>query len=154
MKRVIESGEKIKHFKMADQFGKEFSSEAAAKEGKKILLSFHPLAWTGICTQQMEALDKLHEKFEAKGVIPLGVSVDAAPTKKAWGESMGIKKLRMLCDFWPHGALAKAMEIFIEDNGTSGRGNVVIGTDGTVEWSKVYQLSEMPDFEEVLANLK
>lgn len=149
MKHVIEAGKKTEHFKMADQFGEEFSSA-----GKKFLLSFHPLAWTGICTQQMQNLDRMHEKFEEKGVLPLGVSVDAAPCKKAWTESMGLKKLRLLCDFWPHGELAKAMEIFIEESGISGRGNVIIAADGTVEWSKVYQLSELPDFEEVLASLK
>ena len=149
--KVIAAGKEAPAFSAPDQFGEEISSAAFA--GKKILLSFHPLAWTGICTQQMQALDGLHDRFTELDVVPIGVSVDAAPCKKAWTESMGLKKLRLLCDFWPHGKVAADMGIFIEKNGTSGRGNVLI-ENGRVIWSKANRLSELPDFEEILSFLK
>ena len=151
MHEAIEIGKKMKAFTLPDQFGEETQIPIA---GKKILLSFHPLAWTGICTKQMEKLDEMYDEFVKLGVVPFGVSVDAAPCKKAWGESMGTKHLKMLCDFWPHGALADELSIFIEKNGTSGRGNIIIDENGKAEWTKVYKLSEMPDFDEVLNYLK
>ena len=151
MREAIEIGAKMKEFKLSDQFGEE---TAVPVKGKKTLFSFHPLAWTGICTKQMEKLDELYDEFTKLGVVPFGVSVDAAPCKKAWGESMKTKNLKMLCDFWPHGALAQELEIFIEKNGTSGRGNIIVDENGKVVWTKVYKLSEMPDFEEVLNYLK
>lgn len=151
MREAIAIGEATKAFTLKDQFGEEIQVPI---RGKKTLLSFHPLAWTGICTQQMQKLDELHDDFTVRGVIPLGVSVDAVPCKKAWGESMGVKKLKMLCDFWPHGAFAEALSIFIDKNGTSGRGNILIDANGRAEWVKVYKLSEMPDFGELLDYLK
>ena len=151
MREAIKVGEKMKPFTLKDQYGEEIHIPV---QGKRTLLSFHPLAWTGICTQQMQKLDELYDAFTMHGVIPFGVSVDAAPGKKAWSESMQLKKLKLLCDFWPHGALAEALVIFIEKNGTSGRGNILVGADGKVEWVKVYKLSEMPDFDELLHYLK
>ncbi len=145
--KVIAVGKAAPAFNATDQFGDALS--IAAFSGKKILLSFHPLAWTGICTQQMQALDRLYDEFTARGVVPIGVSVDAAPCKKAWTESMGLKHLRLLCDFWPHGKVATDMGIFIEKNGTSGRGNVLIENDRVI-WSKANRLSELPDFQEIL----
>ena len=44
--------------------------------------------------------------FETLNTMPFGVSIDSAPSKLAWGESLGIKDLRMLADFWPHGGNA------------------------------------------------
>jgi peroxiredoxin len=152
--KVIEVGKEAPAFAAPDQFGEQVSSASfAGEQGKKILLSFHPLAWTGICTKQMQTLDKLHDRLTALGVVPFGVSVDPAPCKKAWGESMGIAQLRMICDFWPHGKIAQDMGIFIEKNGTSGRGNILI-ENGSVIWSKANRLSEFPDFDEILAFLE
>lgn len=151
MREAIEVGGTVKPVKLADQFGDEVEIPV---KGKKTLLSFHPLAWTGICTQQMEKLDEMYGQFEELGVIPFGISVDSSPCKKAWSESMKLKHLKMLSDFWPHGAVAEALDIFIDKNGFSGRGNIIIDENGKVEWVKVYKLSEMPDFEEVLSYLK
>lgn len=151
MKEAIEIGSKVNTFTLSDQFGEVVEIPV---KGKKTLLSFHPLAWTGICTQQMEKLEEMYEEFAALGTIAFGLSVDAAPCKKAWGESMKVKRLKMLSDFWPHGAFAQAMDIFIDKNGTSGRGNIIIDENGIVEWTKIYRLSEMPDFDEVLGYLK
>jgi len=32
--------------------------------GKKVLLSWHPLAWTGVCANQMKALEENLAEFE------------------------------------------------------------------------------------------
>ncbi len=121
--------------------------------GKKFLLSFHPLAWTTICTRQMMDLELLHDKFMDKGIIPFGVSVDSLFTKRVWGVAMMIKKLQMLADFWPHGALAQALGCFVDKAGISGRANYLIGPDGNLLWSKVHERLEQPDFEAILTEM-
>ncbi|HKK09561.1 MAG TPA: redoxin domain-containing protein, partial [Bacteroidales bacterium] len=83
-----------------------------ALEGKRTLLSFHPLAWTSVCEIQMRSLDVKHAEFEKLGVIPYGISVDSVPCKKAWAESLGISKTNMLSDFWPHGEIAEKFGVF------------------------------------------
>ncbi|WP_367884294.1 redoxin domain-containing protein [Thermococcus sp. JCM 11816] len=81
-------GETALDFVLKDQDGKEF--RLSDFRGKRVLLSFHPLAWTGICEKQMKALEENYERFEELNVVPVGISVDPpVPSKKAWAEHMG-----------------------------------------------------------------
>ena len=107
----IKAGEKFEDFVLKNQDGQEINTQGL--EDKKILLSFHPLAWTGICTKQMKALDDNYDSFEKLNTIPLGLSIDTTASKKAWAESMEIKELDLLADFWPHGEIASKLGIFI-----------------------------------------
>jgi len=141
----------ISHFVLKDQNDQEVKFADFA--GKKYLLSFHPMAWTSICTYQMQDLDARHGAFTSRGVTPFGLSIDHQYCKKAWAESMGLKKLLLLADFWPHGALAQALECFIEKAGVSGRQNYLIGPDGEVLWTKRYEIKERPDFDQVLSEM-
>lgn len=117
--------------------------------GKKVLLSWHPLAWTGVCTDQMRALEANYEKFEALNTVPLGMSVDSVPCKKAWSAVLSLNKLTVLCDFWPHGQVARDYGIFMEGHGISGRVNILVDEKGIVRWVKVYPISQLPDIAEV-----
>ena len=119
----------------------------------KILLSFHPLAWTSVCSRQMQDLEGCFDELKARGITPYGLSVDAQPCKKAWGESLGIKKLQILADFWPHGQLAEALGCLIPKAGISGRSHFLLDNEGKVLWSKRHEISEQPDFKVILAEL-
>lgn len=141
----------ISHFTLKDQSGQDISF--VDLKGKKILLSFHPLAWTSVCTRQMMDLEQMYDQFMAKGIIPFGVSVDTLYSKKVWAAAMGIQKLQMLSDFWPHGELAIALDCFIEKAGMSGRSHFLVGPEGTVIWSKRHEILEQPDFAGMLAEM-
>ena len=136
-------------FKLQDQHNKEFHLNDF--RGKKILLSFHPLAWTSVCKKQMKSLESNYDKFLQKNTVPVGLSVDSVPTKHAWGKDMGLKKLRILADFWPHGEVAKLYDIFREIEGFSERANILIGEEGKIEIVKIYNLPELPDVNKILA---
>lgn len=144
---TLQNGDKIKDFTLQNQNEEEVS--LSDFEGKKVLLSFHPLAWTSVCRKQMEALEDNYDFFVENDIIPLGISVDPVPTKKAWAEDMGIENLQILSDFWPHGKLAKELDNFVEKLGFSGRFNVLVDRSGKISWVKVYELGEEPDIEEV-----
>jgi peroxiredoxin len=148
---AAEIGDVLEDFELSDQDGEKL--RLSDLRGKRVLLSFHPLAWTGICTKQMEALEEAMERFDSMGVVPLGISVDAVPSKKAWAEDMGLERLRILSDFWPHGRLARSADIFIERMGVSGRANIALDEEGRVIMRRVYEIKELPDLEEVLAEL-
>lgn len=141
----------ISNFVLKDQNENEI--KFSDLKGQKFLLSFHPLAWTSVCARQMQDLDGLYDQFKAKGITPFGVSVDSLYCKKAWADSLGIKKLSLLADFWPHGALAQALKCFIESAGISGRSNFLIGPDGEVLWMKQHEIKEQPDFNAILAEM-
>ncbi len=105
----LKIGELAPDFSLKDQEEKEF--KLSYFRGQKVLLSFHPLAWTSVCAKQMRTLEENYARFLELNVIPIGISVDPVPSKKAWAESLGSKKLRILSDFWPHGEVAKKYNI-------------------------------------------
>ena len=149
---AIKVGQQVENFTLKDQDENQVSLDDF--KGKKVLLSFHPLAFTDVCRTQMEQLEENYQVFEENNTVPLGISVDAFPTKKAWADDMGLKKLRLLADFWPHGELAMKLENFVEKHGFSGRANFLLDEDGKVSWVKVYGLTELPDINEVLEVVK
>ncbi|MGD0794676.1 MAG: peroxiredoxin [Dehalococcoidales bacterium] len=148
----IAVGETAPDFTLKDQEGKEF--RLSGQKGKRVLLSFHPLAWTGVCTKQMLSLEANFKTITSLNTLPVGLSVDPLPSKKAWADDMKLKNLRILSDFWPHGAVAKAYGIFREHGGTSERANIIVDEKGKVAWVKVYEISQLPDINEVIAALK
>ena len=148
MKKTIEVGEEAPLFLLKDQDKAEHRLEEM--RGNKVLLSFHPLAWTGVCAEQMKSLELHWNEFEDLNTRPFGISVDSSPTKLAWAKELGIEKLPLLSDFWPHGGYAEQLGLFKEDAGISQRANVIIDENGKVAWVKVYDIPELPDIQEVL----
>lgn len=148
----ISVGDKFSDFFLKNQ--KEIEINTVKFAGKKLLLSFHPLAWTDICTRQMQSLEANFETFQNLNTLALGVSVDAVPCKKAWAESIGVAKTDLLADFWPHGAIASQLGIFIERFGFSERANIIISEKRTVAFVKIYPLKELPDINKIIDFLK
>jgi len=149
---MISIGTKVPAFELKDQ--NSTTLESSTLRGKLVLLSFHPLAWTGVCQRQMEALEMTASVFDDLNTLAFGISVDSVPCKKAWAASMNVEKTRLLADFWPHGELAQALGIFRETEGISERANVILDGHGVVRWIKVYPIGELPDLEEVIQVLK
>ena len=118
--------------------------------GKKVLLSWHPLAWTGVCANQMKALEDNLSEFEKYNTVPLGMSIDSYPSKNAWAKELGVANVKLLADFWPHGKVAQDYGLFLEEKGFSERANVLIDEEGKVIWVKTYDVPVLPDIEEVL----
>jgi len=151
-KKVIKVGEKAPDFTLKDQHNKEL--RLSELKGKKVLLSFHPLAWTKVCARQMQSLEKNREVFDRLNTVALGLSVDTVPSKHAWAKELGIKETRLLSDFWPHGEVAKLYGIFRAENGISGRANIIVDEEQKVIFVKVYDISQLPDIDEIINFLK
>jgi len=149
---MLAIGSMAPEFALKDQDGNVI--QLSKLRGKKVLLSFHPLAWTSVCADQMKSLELAYEEFQSLNVLPIGISVDPVPSKKAWAESLGLKKLRIISDFWPHGEVAKAFGIFREKDGFSERANILIDEEGKIVWFKVYPIRQLPDLGEILSFLK
>jgi peroxiredoxin len=149
---MIEIGNKAPDFKLKDQNGK--TVKLSGFKGKKVLLSFRPLAWTSVCHDQMRLLEENHLRFDELNTVALGIGVDSVPSNKAWAQSMDIKNTRLISDFWPHGEVAKSYGIFRDKDGFSERANIVIDEEQKVIFVKVYPTSQLPDFEEILTLLE
>ncbi len=148
---MIKKGKKASDFELKDQKGENVN--LADFKGKKVLLSFHPLAWTGVCAKQMLSLEKNKEKFKKLNTVALGISVDPVPSKAAWAKSLNIKDTKLLSDFWPHGEVAEKYGIFSKSQGFSFRVNIIVDEKSKVVFVRKYHISEVPDIKEIIEEL-
>lgn len=152
MENRVKVGEGLKDFSLQDQDEEMFV--LSKFKGKRVLLSFHPLAWTSVCSLQMKSLEKSREAFESFNTVAVGVSVDTVPSKKAWAKSLGIEHTRLLSDFWPHGRVAETYGIFRSKYGTSERANIIVDENQKIAFFKVYPIGQLPDIQEIIDALK
>jgi peroxiredoxin len=149
---MIKIGSKAPDFSLKDQNGKIV--KLSRFRGKKVILSFRPLAWTPVCQDQMRSLEQNHVTLDDLNTIALGIGVDSVPSNKAWAQAMDVKNTRLLSDFWPHGDIAKAYGIFREKDGFSERANTVLNEDQKVIFTKIYPITQLPEIEEILTLLR
>jgi len=152
MANEVRVGGTIQDFRLRDQKREEI--HLYDLKGKKVLLSFHPLAWTQVCAQQMKSLEENHELFTELNTVPLGISVDPIPSKKAWARELGVTHIKLLSDFWPHGEVATKCGIFKEKEGVSERANIIVDEKQKVIFFKKYSGHELPDIKEIIEALK
>jgi peroxiredoxin len=152
MEKKLRVGAKARNFSLEDQDEKVFT--LSDHKGKRVLLSFHPLAWTSVCAEQMKSLENNKNAFDSLNTIAVGLSVDPVPSKKAWAESLGIKNTRLLSDFWPHGKVAKLYGIFRTEDGISERANIIVSEEQKIAFLKIYKLGQLPDIQEIIDVLR
>jgi len=150
-KKCFKAGDKAPDFILMDHKEQEF--RLSDFKGKRVLLSFHPLAWTTVCAKQMQSLERHQNDFKELKTVAVGLSIDTVPSKKAWADLLGIKQTILLSDFWPHGDIAKMYGIFREEDGISERANIIINENQEIEFVRIYELSELPDIKEILTFL-
>lgn len=150
--RIVQPGDFAKNFSLKDQNDRTF--DLLEQMGKRVLLSFHPLAWTEYCAAQMVSLEKNWEVLTSLNTVAIGISVDSIPCKREWTRQLGISRTQLLCDFWPHGRVAQSYGLFRENNGFSERANVIVDEKMVVIFVKVYPVHSVPDMGEVLQFLE
>jgi peroxiredoxin len=150
--RTVWEGDIAPDFTLKDHHNRDFKLSEFA--GQRVLLSFHPLAWTPVCAEQMKALESRKAIFDSLRTIAVGISVDTFPSKHAWAKELGIKETRLLCDFWPHGAVAHALGVFRKEDGFSNRANIVVDEGGRIVLIKEYDIPQLPDCDEIVAFLR
>ena len=126
---MISIGDAAPDFTLADTEGTTVS--LSDFRGTPVSLVFIPFAFTGICTGELCDLRDNPAVFAGAGSQVLVVTCDRAPSLKEWKAKEGFD-FPMLSDGWPHGEVASAYGVFMEDKGCARRATVVIDGDGKV----------------------
>lgn len=111
--------------------------------GKYVLLFFYPLDFTFVCPTEIIAFDKAIEKFKAKGVEVVGVSVDSHFTHLAWKntarEQGGIGAIRypLVADL--DKSIARSYGVLL-DAGIALRGLFLIDKEGKIRHAVINDL--------------
>lgn len=147
-------GDQAPDFALVNQFGE--TVKLSDFHGKKpVALVFYPLSFSGICTGELCELRDNFSRFESEGVELLAVSVDSKFVQKQFAETEQYK-FSVLADFWPHGATAKAYDVFDETAGIAQRATFLINKDGEITAkfvTPVGQPRNIAEYERALAGL-
>ncbi|MEU1735850.1 peroxiredoxin [Streptosporangium sp. NPDC020145] len=144
---TVDVGSPAPDFALKDQHGTPV--KLSDHRGKKVVLIFYPLAFSGVCHGELCALRDEFIANAPEDVQVLTVSVDSVFTHRAWADQEGYT-FPLLSDFWPHGQVAQAYGVFDEEKGIATRGTFVIDGEGVVRWSVVNPIPQARDIAEYL----
>jgi peroxiredoxin len=130
---ALENDTQAPDFELANQFGQPIQLSRYRGE-KSVALVFFPLAFSGICSNELCELRDNLALFDSSQVELIGISVDSKHTLRAWGDQEGYG-FNLLADFWPHGGVAKEYGVFLEDKGFANRATFLIDPSGIIRAS-------------------
>ena len=115
---TVDVGDPAPDFQLRDQNNQEVSL-ASYRARKAVLLVFYPLAFTGTCQGELTEIRDSLPRYANDQVQVLTVSVDSTYSHKIWSLQQGFQ-FPLLADFWPHGGVAQAYDVF---DSATGRAN-------------------------------
>ena len=119
--------------------------------GRKVVLLFVPLAFTGVCTQEFCDISAGINAYDDLGAQVLGISVDSPFSLKAWAEKEGIT-IPLLSDFNKEvsAAYGAQFEDLLGFKGVAKRSAFVVDGAGVVRYASVSDdPKQLPDFEAI-----
>lgn len=126
--------------------GQNWKLSDALKKGD-VVLSFFPLAFTGVCGTEMECISKEFAKHAKNNVQAVGISGDNPPSLNAWATQLGLTQT-LLSD--THRNVCKAYGLYWPDLNIAWRGTVIVGTDGKVKWTQRREIPNAFSLNELL----
>ncbi|MDQ2880062.1 MAG: peroxiredoxin [Actinomycetota bacterium] len=137
----LQVGDQAPDFTLKDQNNQE-RTLSGFRGDRNVLVVFYPLAFSGICTGE---LDQLRDDLaEFTDVQVLAVSVDSVYTLKAWSNQQGYD-FPLLADFWPHGKVAQDYGVFNDHAGIANRGTFLVDTQGVIRFAEMNGPGEARD---------
>lgn len=139
----VHVGSAAPDFTLRNQDNSEVTLSAFRGESA-VLLVFYPFAFSRICTGELCQLRDDLAVYTDAGVEVLAISTDPTYALKAYADREGYR-FTLLSDFWPHGAVARAYDVFNDSAGMAVRGTFLVNTDGTVAFAEVNGRGEPRD---------
>ena len=124
----------IKPFKAtAYHNGKFVEVTDASVKGKWSVFFFYPADFTFVCPTELGDMADLYAEYQKLGVEVYSVSTDTHFTHKAWHDASDtIKKIKYPMIGDPTGAITRAFDVMIEEEGLALRGSFVIDPQGKI----------------------
>lgn len=144
-------GDEAPDFTLRDQFGQEVRL-SDFRGRKAVVLMFFPFAFTGVCTGELSGVRDRLDEFLSFDTEVLAISCDSVYALRTFAESEGLN-FPLLSDWWPHGAVSQAYEVFDTGRGAPRRSSYVVDRDGRLRWSVHNANPEGRDLDEHLREL-
>ena len=125
--------------------------------GKKVVLHFFPMAFTGTCTTQLSNTRDNFGYYDGLNAVILGISVDSPFTLAKFKEDLNLQ-FELLSDF--NKEVSPAYGCFYEEfvlglKGVSKRAAFVIDEDQNIIYAEVLEVAtDLPDFAAIAEAVK
>jgi peroxiredoxin len=152
---MVEVGQKAPEFKLPDTDKQEVSLETF--RGKNLIIFFFPMAWTGVCTKEMCAVQEDFKSYSNLNASVLGISVDSHFALKRFKEDYKIE-YPLLSDFNKstiknYGIVQPVFSAVYND--VSKRATFIIDKDGVIRYIQVTPTpGDFPNMDEIKSALK
>jgi peroxiredoxin len=126
------------------------------RDEKNVVILFFPLAYTGVCTDEMCSVSGGLADYDALDAQVLGISVDSPFAQEAWAKENDIT-IPLLSDFNKEvsAAYGSQFEDLIGFKGVAKRSAFVVDKSGVVRFASVSDdPTELPDFDAIKACLQ
>ncbi len=145
---ISKTAEGVKSVSLADQ------------RGSNVVLLFFPLAFTGVCTDEMCSVSQGIDTYNSLNAKVFGISVDSPFSQEAWAKQQGIT-IPLLSDFNQKAAADYGVRYdnfvpgTLDMQGVTKRSAFVIDAEGIVRYAEVNNdAGQLPDFDAVQDVLK
>ena len=126
-------------------------------KGKKVILHFFPMAFTGVCTTQLCTMRDNFGYYDGLNAVILGISVDSPFTLAKFKEENNYQ-FELLSDFNKEVSTAYDAiydEFFFGLKGVSKRSAFVIDEEQNIIYAEVLETaSDLPDFNSIAEAVK
>lgn len=151
---ALDVGAAAPDFTLRNQHGEDIGL-SSFRGRSNVLLVFFPFAFSGVCTGELQEIQRHLGELTVGGTEVLAVSCDHVFSNRAFSDRDGYS-FSILSDFWPHGQVSRAFGTFNDAVGAPSRGSYIIDTAGVLRWKVEHNLSEARDlgaYREALAAL-
>ena len=145
-------GDLAPDFTLRDQFGQDVTL-SSFRGRKAVALVFFPYAFTGVCTGELGAIRDRLDEFLTFDTEVLAISCDPVYSLRSFSDADGLN-FPLLSDFWPHGEVSRAYDVFDGRKGCPRRSSYVVDTDGMLRWAVHNAMPEGRDLGEHLRQLR
>ncbi|MET8520908.1 peroxiredoxin [Nocardioides sp. NPDC101246] len=147
----LEIGGPAPDFTLRDQFGADVT--LSDFHGKKaVAIFFFPFAFSGVCTGEMSGLRDRLDEFVTFDTEVLAISCDPVYAMRQFADTDRLN-FSVLSDFWPHGEVAQAYDVFNDRTGAPRRSSYIIDKSGVVRWAVHNDNADGRDLDEHLRQL-
>lgn len=147
----LEIGGPAPDFTLRDQFGADVT--LSDFHGKKaVAIFFFPFAFSGVCTGEMSGLRDRLDEFVTFDTEVLAISCDPVYAMRQFADTDRLN-FSVLSDFWPHGEVTQAYDVFNDRTGAPRRSSYIIDKSGLVRWAVHNDNADGRDLDEHLRQL-
>jgi peroxiredoxin len=127
------------------------------QRGKNIILAFYPFNWEPVSEKQTVGFQSQRASLLERNTEVVGICVESIMNTTVWERDIGPFDFPLCSDFWPHGEVAQRYSVLRRAEpalGASDRAVFVISREGQIVLRRIYDLSELPELDEILNALQ